>query len=254
MNPHHEPTFSVIQRQLGRAITREQLEEASMHVPTITRADCVRIHQLLAGIVISRISQHEAMAFVRGLATQGIEADVVADAELPALPNGMRSMRVSRDGDAFHFRDFMDRLTVIQRNELLFIAGGCIEDSRLKRENQTVMTPSAHGVVIPIQESRLRTTAERSARVDVFFGRSPYRFSLSSGESTRFFVQEQPIYLRKPEMIAWAFQKVRSWAPADSRINSLIRLDQPLSRRVPMSVYEEEIRWRFYRLRASAGA
>jgi len=247
--PENAITYSVIQRSLEQKITRAQLEEASTHVPTIARTDCVRIHKLLAGIFISRISHQEALAFQRGLAAQGHEADVVEDAQIPPLPPGMRSMRVSRVDRELHFRDFMDRPTVIPLDEILFVAGGCIEDSRLKRHTHITYVHTGRGGRMPVEESHLRQHAERSARIDIFFTRHPYRFSLSAGEATRFFVQDQPIHLRNSELIAWAFQKVRGWLPVTSRHNSLIHLDQPLSRRVPMSVYEEEIRWRFHRLR-----
>lgn len=245
-------TYSVIQRSLNQRISREQLEEASMHVPTITRADCIRIHQLLAGIFISRLSRPEALAFQRGLAAQGHESDVVEDSQLPMLPHGMRSMRVSRVGRELHFRDFMDRPTVIPMDEILFIAAGCTQNTRFNWESKTSKMWVGRGSSVPIQENRLREAIERSARVDFFFSRAPHRFGLSAGEATRFFVQDQPIHLRNAELIAWAFQKVRSWAPAECRLNRLIHLEQPLSRRVPIAVYEEEIRWHFYRLREQA--
>ena len=246
------PTFSLIQRSLDETVTLQQLEEASTQVPTIARADCIRIQRLLAGIFISRLSHPEALAFRRGLAMQGIEADVVEDSQLPALPSGMRSMRVSRIDRELHFRDFMDRRTIIPLDEVLFIAGACIEDSRLKRHTVTQQVHIGRGVTIPVDESRLREKAERSARIDIFFSRAPHRFSLSAAEATRFFVQDQAIYLRKPDLIAWAFQKVRGWAPADCRLNRHIHHEQPLSRRVPLISYEEEIRWRFHRLRHPA--
>jgi hypothetical protein len=249
MRSSGEPTFSVIQRSLDQEIELHQLEEASMHVPTIARADCRRIHNLLAGIFISRLSRPEALAFQRGLAAQGHEADVVDDAQLPPLPAGMRSMRVSRIDKDLHFRDFMDRVTIIPSHEILFIAAGCIEDTRTKRQTVTTHVNVGRGGTIPVDETRLREVAERSVRIDIFFSRAPHRFSLSAGDATRFFVQDQPVYLRKPEVIAWAFQKVRGWAPAACRLNGAIHDEQPLGRRVPLVKYEEEIRWRFYRLR-----
>lgn len=232
-------------------MSREQLEEASVHAPSIARADCIRMRERLAGIFISRLPYEEAMAFQRGLAGQGIETDVVPDPALPALPAGMRSIRVNRIDDDFHFRDFMDRLTVIPRDELLFLAAGCIEDPRLKHTTRTVMNRSGNGIAFPIQESQLRTITERSVRVDVFFVRPPHRFSFNAGEATRFIIGDEPVYLHKPESIARAFREVRCWLPAENRTNGLIRLAQPLGRRVPFGVYESEIRWRFYRLRES---
>jgi len=247
--PAIAPTYSVLQRSLEQTVTLHQLEEASVHVPTIARADCIRIHRLLAGIFISRLSRPEALAFQRGLAAQGHETDVVEDSQLPPLPTGMRSMRVSRIDRELHFRDFMDRLTIIPLDEVLFIAGACTEDSHLKRQSITQQVHIGRGVTVPMNESRLREQTERTARIDIFFSRAPHRFSLSAAEATRFFVQDQPIYLRKPDVIAWAFQKTRSWAPAECRLNSHIHSEQPLGNRVPLMAYEEEIRWRFHRLR-----
>jgi len=252
MHVSGEPTYSVLQRSLEQTITLQQIEEASMVVPTIARADCRRIHRLLAGIFISRLSRAEALAFQRGLAAQGHETDVVEDSLLPPLPSGMRSMRVSRIDRELHFRDFMDRVTIIPLDEILFIAAGCIEDTRSKRQTVTTHVNVGRGGTIPVDETRLREVAERSVRIDIFFSRAPHRFSLNAGEATRFFVQDQPVYLRKPEVIAWAFQKVRGWAPAECRLNRDVHNEQPLGRRIPLVAYEEEIRWRFYRLREQA--
>ena len=247
-------TYSVIQRSLDQTITRQQLEEASVHAPSIARADCIRMHQLLAGIFISRLPKPEALAFQRGLTMQGIEAEVVADSLLPALPSEIRCMRIARIDRQLHFRDFMDKQTIVPLDEVLFIAGACIEEMALSRTTVTKQLHIGRGVTVPVEESRLRESAERSVRIDFFFSRPPHRISLRSAEATRFFVQDHPIYLRKPEIIAWAFQKVRSWAPADCRLNRLIHAEQPLKDRVPMLAYEEEIRWRFYRLRHPAPA
>lgn len=245
-------TFSVIQRSLDQKISLHQLEEASMQVPTIARADCRRIHNLLAGIFISRLSHPEALAFQRGLAAQGHQTDVVDDAQLPSLPPGMRSMRVSRIGNELHFRDFMDRLTLIPLDEILFISGGCIEHNRSKRQTVTTYVYGGRGGTTPVEESRIREFTERSARIDLFFSRAPHRFSLNAGESTRFFLQDQSIYLRKPETITWAFEQARSWAPANCRLNRDIHRTQPLANRSPIIAYEEEIRWHFYQLRQQA--
>jgi len=245
-------TYSVIQRTLDKPVTLTQLEEASMHAPSIARADCLRIHRLLAGIYISRLPLAEAIAFQRGLAAQGHEADVVVDALLPALPSGMRSMRVARIDDRLHFRDFMERETVIPLSEVLFIAAACIEDKGVERTTITRDVHIGRGVHVPMPETRLRDVPERSARIDIFFSRAPHRLSLSAADATRFFVQDQAVYLRKPEIIAWAFQKVRGWSPADCRLNRHIHHDHPLQHRFPTAVYEEEIRWRFYRLREAS--
>lgn len=245
----NSPTFSVLQRSLEQTVTLRQLEEASMHVPTLARADCIRIHKLLAGVFISRLSRPEALAFQRGLAAQGHETDVVEDSLLPPLPSGMRSMRVARVDRELHFRDFMDRATIVPLDEVLFIAAACIEDTGLKRHTETKRVHIGRGVYMNMDETRLRENPERSVRIDIFFSRAPHRFSLNAADATRFFVQDQAIYLRKPDLIAWAFQKVRGWAPAGCRLNRHIHLDQPLGSRVATVTYEEEIRWRFYRLR-----
>jgi hypothetical protein len=245
-------TYSVIQCNLDETVTLQQLEAASMHAPSIARADCPRIHRMLAGIYISRLPHPEALAFQRGLAAQGLQAEVVADSLLPALPTGMRAMRVSRIDDELHFRDFMDRPTVIPFEEILFIAAACIEDTTLERTITLKEVNVGRGISMSIPETRLRDVPDRLVRIDIFFSRAPHRLTLSAADATRFFVQDQPVYLRKPEVIAWAFQMVRGWAPAECRINRHIRHDHPLQHRVPTEVYEEEIRWRFHRLREQA--
>jgi hypothetical protein len=243
------PTYSVIQRDLEETVTLQQLEEASTHVPTIARADCIRIHKLLAGIYLSRLSHPEALAFQRGLALQGLQADVVADSLLPALPTGMRAMRVSRIDRDLHFRDFMDRPTLIPYEEILFVAAACIEDTALERTTTLKDVNIGRGVTMAIPESRLHSVPDRSVRIDIFFTRAPHRMTLSAGDATRFFVQDQPVYLWKPEVIALAFQMVRGWSPAECRLNRHIHHEHPIQHRVTSEVYEEEIRWRFYRLR-----
>ena len=248
----NDPTFSVIQRTLGQAVSQQQLEEASTQVPTIARADCIRIHKLLAGIFISRISRPEALAFQRGLAMQGIEAEVVADAQLPALPLGVRSMRVSRIENQLHCRDVMERETIVPLHEILFIAAGVIQEKRFGTKTVTRARIAGRGQMTHVHETQRTETTERSVTLDLFFTRPPYRFNFQAGEASCFFVQDHAIRPRLPDLVAWAFQKVRGWAPADCRLNQHIHHDKPLEHPIAKVAYEEEIRWRFHRLRHPA--
>ncbi len=245
-------TYSVIQRSLEQSVTLQQLEEASMQVPTIARADCIRIHRLLAGIFISRLSRPEALAFQRGLAGQGIESDVVRDAQLPPLPSGVRSMRVWQEERAIHCRDVMERVTVLPVAEILFIAAGVIVETRHGTETVRRARTGPRGGMRMVPETRRTKSEETCVIADLFFTRPPYRFTFRAGESSRFFVQDQPVRPNARDMVAWAFQKLRSWAPAGCRLNRHIHHENPMDHPVGKTTYEEEIRWRFYRLRNPA--
>lgn len=244
-------TFSVIQRTLDQDIPLADLEEASVSVPSIARADCLRIHRLMAGILVSGLARQEALAFRNGLAARGHEVDVVEDARLPRLPPDFACQRVRCVEDRLCFSDAMGRDQFVGLDELLFVAGAVI--TRVRMASEEVRRLRARGVrggpLTLVIDRQAVERIQRAVRLDFFFGRSPYRLRLEAGQTARFFVNDQAVQLREPSMVAWAFHFVRSRAPAGCRVNHHIQCAEPEHQCVPFAVYEEEIRWRFFRLR-----
>jgi hypothetical protein len=241
--------YSVLLRSLDQEIPLRDLEEASTLVPSVARADCLRIHRLLAGILIQGLAHQEALAFRNGLAARGHQVDVVEDARVPRLPSDYACQRVVCLEDRLCFSDAMGRDQFIGWDEMLFLAGAVVTRTQIGTELvQRLRGGGRYPFTYEVERRAIERVA-RAVRMDFFFGRPPYRLRMEAGEVARFFVNDRPVQLRDPHMVAWAFHYFRGRVPSASRLNNHIQCDTPENQCVPFAVYEEEIRWRFFRLR-----
>jgi hypothetical protein len=87
-----------LQVSLDQTIDRESLEEASVVVPSVARADCAHLQRDLFGIVVSNLPLEEARAFQAELKRRGFPTDVVADEELPVLHEPFTIQRIETGG------------------------------------------------------------------------------------------------------------------------------------------------------------
>ena len=101
---------SLLLKDLDRPIPREVLEEASVSVPSIARADAARIkeHQQ-GGILVSHLPRPEALAFQRALAKLGHDTEVVADRDMPKLHDSRQVQRIGLRGESLVLTDGMGR-------------------------------------------------------------------------------------------------------------------------------------------------
>lgn len=220
-------SFSLLLHSLDPKPSRRELEEISVKVPSIARADCPGLVEDWFGIVASNLQMSDAMAFQAALKVRGYQTDVVPDFEIPALHSDFRCQRITFEDNAVLLNDAMGKLFYRTKNELVFIAAGLIGNARPRRDSDE----------------------DICFRMDLFFSTPPHRISLEAREDSVLFYQGKLIRLRHKEDLAALMMKARAMLPEERLNHSLCNLS--IASPYPsMHAYEEELRWAFYRLGA----
>jgi hypothetical protein len=250
-------TYSLVQTELGAAIDRQTLEDASVAAPSVGRADCARISRELFGVIVSGIPIEDALAFRAALLARKFSVEIAADRDLPRLPDGQffNSLAVSDDG-ALMFSDVLGRREVCRADEMLLLAAGFMRRLRAKTEFKEVRIPYQRGTTDfdrngNLVERQHNLVSVPEFRFEWFIKRKPHRLRLMLDDNTHFVWNNHTLRLGKPDAIR-AFMK--TWRRHAPRVpwnlgltNSGDDFEYPGRR-----AFENEIRWRFYKLKQRA--
>jgi hypothetical protein len=245
-------TYSLLQKSLDQRISREMLEQASLAVPSVARADCAGISRNLFGIVVSNLPHADALAFQRQLAGRDFPTDVVEDAALPKLPEPFTVRRITIGGETLTFVDAMGRPQTRPRTELVFAGGGFVGDMEIRTERTfrpIVSGRGSRGAPGSGFGTERRALDKKVVRfhLDFFFWSAPHRLRAVLSEESAVFFQDRPLRWRDPPLILAAMAELRDLLPPERLTNGLMRDDTAEYYPTPMS-YEEEVRWRFHHL------
>ena len=244
--------YSLLLHSLDPKPTRQELEEISVKVPGVARADCAYIAKDWFGIVSSNLDLNDALAFQAGLRTIGYETDVVADKEVPALHEDFRCQRIALEGGGIALQTSMGRRYRKEKSELVFIAAAAVDTEKLssKTELKTEMRHSGRGShPVFVTERSFEMEEKKIFRIDLFFTNAPHRISLETGEESVIFYGERLIRLKNATEITVLMVDLQSLVPPD-RMNRSLRELSVVPPYPTMHAYEEELRWAFYRLGA----
>jgi hypothetical protein len=247
-------TFSVLQISLDQAIAREVLEEASDAVPSVVRADCAAMQRDLFGIVVSGLPFEEATAFQIALKQRGFATEVVADQEIPVLHEPFTVQRIGLQKEVLVFTDTMGRVQSRPREDLVFVAGGFLTQSRIK--SVLVMGSSSparmHGFDEPAHpEKQHRFEEVPEFRLDFFFWSSPNRLRAAVSAESMMFFHDRPLRLRDTVLLLGAMMDLQELLPPE-RVGSGLKRTDTKNFYPSLRSYEEEIRWHFHRLKSRA--
>lgn len=246
-------TFSLLQTSLDQVIDRRALEDASVVVPSVARADCARLQRELFGIVVNGLPHQEAIAFQAELARRDFPTEVVADRELPVLHESFQIQRIERRGEVLVLTDSMGRERARPLTDLVFLAAGFLNCVEFKTEVDYHFDYNPRGKSFPkwVRESEFRGKPALRFRVDFFLWASPNRMHANLGEETAIFHEGRALRLRDDESLRKLLVAMASLLPAE-RLNSCLR-EPGIKRIYPnLQCYEEEIRWHFRRLKPPA--
>jgi hypothetical protein len=246
-------TYSLLLHSLDPKPTRQELEEISVKVPSVARADCAYMLNDWFGIAASGLPLEDAQAFQAGLRGKGIASDVVADLDIPSLHHDFRCQRIDLHGSSVTLTTAMNRRQDRDKGELVFAAAGFVD--REKTGSTTVTDKELRWTAdfVPhttnVTRSAMKFEERRYFRIDLFFSTDPHRVSLEIDKETVCFYGERPIRLKNATELLVLMVDLQSLLPPE-RLNGTLR-DLALDRIYPtMHAYEEEIRWAFYRLGA----
>jgi hypothetical protein len=245
-------SFSLLLRDIGHPPSRQQLEEISIRVPGVAKADCAGFLQHWHGIVVSNLDLCDAQAFQAGLRGAGYETDIVLDRDIPALHSDFRCQRFTLSEPLILLTNAMGKTLNKPRHEWVFAAAGFVERQALVTQFrvETEIRHTRYGNYSVPVEKRFKQPVEKTFfRIDLFFSSEPHRISLEIDHESVMFYADRPIRLRDSLNLKILITDLHASLPPE-RVNSCIRelsLDSSYS---SMNAYEEEIRWTFYRLGA----
>lgn len=243
-------TYSLLQVSLDQTFDRESLEEASVVVPSVARADCAHLQRDLFGIVVSNLPLEEAKAFQAELKRHGLPTDVVADDELPVLHEAFTIQRIETGAEALVFTDTMGRQQTRTLDDLVFVAGGFLTQSKLKpvMVMESGSPARLHSFQDPAHlERRHRVQDSPEFRLDFFFCSAPNRLRASVSAESMMFFQGRPLRLGDTALLLGAMMDLQELLPPE-RVGAGLRRSDTKTFYPSLRSYEEEIRWHFHRL------
>jgi hypothetical protein len=245
-------TFSLLQVSLDQTIDRETLEDASDAVPSVARADCAGMQRELFGILISGLPLEEANAFQVALKQRGFATEVVADREIPVLHEAFTIQRINFKKDTLVFTDTMGREQSRPREDLVFVAGGFLTQTKTKSvlvmESDSARGPQARQ---PRLEKQHRFEVVPEFRLDFFFWSSPNRLRASVSAESMMFFHDRPLRLRDTTLLLGAMMDLQELLPPQ-RVGAGLKRTNTENFYPSLRSYEEEIRWHFHRLKSQA--
>jgi len=174
----------------------------------------------------------------------------VADEEVPILDAGYRVQRITMDDESLAFTDAMGRQKERRLSDLLFLAGGFLQETeeqiekvvRLEVKGDTRGTYPA-----PTLKKLSKMVVVPKFRLDFFFATEPYRVHVLVIPENVAFFQDLPLRLRHPAAMVAARQELSLLLPPERLTCGMLQEDTHAF--YPnLASYEEEIRWRFHRL------
>jgi hypothetical protein len=241
-------TYSLIQSSLDTVIDRQSLEEASVAAPGVGKADCARIARELFGIVVSGIPIEDAIAFRAALMAKSFPTLIVADDDIPRLPQGRFFNRIDANDEAFILADALGRQEIIRADEVLLLAAGFLRHMRGAREEKIVEVRGAKGETRYVSEFQSTVADTPEFRFECFIKRKPYRLCLMLDANTNFIWNGIALRLEKPDPIHAFLKTWHRYVPEDKWNLGLQRSGTDFQY-PSLRAFENEIRWRFYQLK-----
>lgn len=245
-------SFSLLLHALEPKPDRKALEEITVDVTSVARADAAGILRGWFGIVSSGLSFEDATAFQAGLRTLGLETDIVPDGDIPALHKDFRCHLIDLTAESLILTNAMNRRQERGRDEFVFAAAGLVERERpvSEFEMQTqvrYIEGAAYTTQVPTRVSK--TVEKEYFRIDLFFSHEPHRISLEMDDMSVITYGGRPIRMKNRTELLVLMADLASLLPPE-RMNRGLRELSTETLYPSLQTYEEEIRWAFYRLGA----
>ena len=242
--------FAVLQKSLDIPPV-EKIERALLSVPGFTRIDAHTFANDAYGILVQNISAEQANAFSHALLGQGIETDVVAQADLPALPHTKFVQRLDCTPDALLIYDPLGRTFPLPWQHVMLVAAGCVRMTDFKRvEKPSWSTSDSKGGTY--ETTSIYNVEERSDRLllEIVVSRAVLRYSVSA-EKFRFDYLAERCTKNFPRNFALLVQDLAAFAP-NAMLNRgafFLKQNENLFSYPSKNAFFEEITWLLWRMK-----
>lgn len=182
----HPRQYAVLQAEL-RSPTADQLKRAFRSFNNLTDADAVRLAVGAHGILMRHENRDAARAFQSALEAEGVPTALVAEDDLPRLPEARVLQRIELAPDSLNVFDLLGRPTAFPWAEVALVATGAVGDIEVSRTQaeRTVLRFSPLLGVWPkrVTESRRKVTANSQLILEILLAGLRHRFQI---EAARF--------------------------------------------------------------------
>jgi hypothetical protein len=226
--------FAVLQKDLSSP-TAEQLKRAFRSFSNLTDADAVRLAVGAHGILVRHENHDAARAIQMALQAEGIAAALVAEDDLPKLPEAKVVHRLELSPQALVLFDLLGRPTSIAWTEVTLLAAGSVGDievSRTKTERTELRFSPVFGVwPKQVTESRRKVIAESQLILEVLLTGKATRYQIEAAHFPFKYVIDQP-ELSTAEKFVWLVREFCRYSAA-ATLNGGVRWLRAGNERVP---------------------
>ncbi len=249
---HRCMSYALLQLSLDQTIERQAMEEASMAVPRVARADCARLQRELFGIVVDNLDLDCATAFQTSLRRFGFETELIDQSLLPKLPMASGGLSFRIETESFVVTDLYGRETRYGWPMFVYGAGGWVKRLRTRTVTQgawRVPTSSRHAVPESyVPKVTRETRSELEFQIELFFSVQPYRLQWKLATDSMLNANGQVLRSRDVPVLIGLLRRLQ-FLPHD-RLNTGIRQSfHDVAFEYPsVQAFEEEIVWSFFQL------
>ena len=207
--------FAVVQKDLTSP-TPDQVKNAFRAFNNLTEADAVRLAVGAHGILMRQLPHDAARAFQQSLQAEGVQAAIVAEDELPKLPEARVLHRLELKPEALSVYDLMGRATPISWDMLALVAAASVrhfEVSRMQTE-RTVMGFSPVVGVWPkkVTESGPKVESDSQMLLEILLADGTTRYQIDAAHFPFNYVIDRP-GLSTSEKYVWLVQEICRRSP-----------------------------------------
>jgi hypothetical protein len=240
--------YAVLQKDLSSP-TAEQLKRAFRSFSTLTDADAVRLAVGAHGILLRHENRDAARAFQTALQAEGVATALVAEDELPGLPEARVLHRLELSPEALKVFDLLGRPTTVPWPEVTLLAAGAVGDVEVSRA-QTERTELRFSPVLGVwpkrvTDSRKKVMTDSQMVLEILLAGMKVRYQIEAAHFPFKYVIDQP-GLSTADKFIWLVRQFCRYAIA-ATLNGGVRWLRAGNERVPGYVNRQaltdEILW-----------
>jgi len=229
-----------------------------MSTEALAKPDCGRLLQNVFGIVVGNLSQEDALGFQAGLRAQGVETQVVDQANLPVLPEPYRPQSFDISPEGLSFTDYTGQKQLCPMSTLVFAAGGhvkhlpAIARRRLDWAQEITARDGDFSHLEMVPDRQAKEVVE--FRLEFYFICDPQRLQCLADENTIVRGNGQVLKLHDQNQLDSLLVNIAG-AIAPEQVNGGITMAGAGQDYVYPNIhaFEEEIVWSLYRMAHGSG-
>jgi hypothetical protein len=228
----------------------EKIEQALLSVEGFTRVDAHTFANDAYGILVKNIPADQATAFAQALFGQGIETSVVAQENLPTLPQTKFVHRLDCTPDALLVYDPLGRSFPLPWQHVMMIAAGCVRMTDFNRVEKHIWVDDGQDEQNRITEYKNVEEQNAHLLLEIIVSGAVLRYSVSA-EKFRFDCLGERRTKSLPENFALLVQDLAAFAP-NAMLNRgafFLKQNENLFPYPSKNAFFEEITWLLWRMK-----